>query len=124
MADGYYEWMKTAEGKVPYRITLNDASLFAFAGIWEEWEAEDGRDVKSFSIITVPASDAIRDIHDRMPAILTPEKEYNWIREIATTEAVNMLKSYNGELSSNRVSNLVNSPTNDSKEVLNLEFNK
>ena len=124
LADGYYEWMKTAEGKVPYRITLNDASLFAFAGIWEEWEAEDGRDVKSFSIITVPASDAIRDIHDRMPAILTPEEENNWIREMPTTETEKMLKSYNGELTSIRVSNLVNSPKNDSEKVLNPEFNK
>jgi putative SOS response-associated peptidase YedK len=116
--------MKTAEGKVPYRITLNDASLFAFAGIWEEWQAEDGRDVKSFSIITVPASDTIRDIHDRMPAILTPEEENNWIREMPTTETEKMLKSYNGELTSIRVSNLVNSPKNDSEKVLNPEFNK
>ncbi len=118
LADGYYEWMKTTEGKLPFRITLQDENLFAFAGIWEEWKTKDRRDIKSFSIITVPASDSIRDIHDRMPAILTPEEENDWIGQIATKEAVKLLKSYSGELISNRVSTLVNSPKNDTKEVI------
>ena len=122
LADGYYEWMKTTEGKIPFRITLKDEILFAFAGIWEEWESSNDRVIKSFSIVTVPASSTIRDIHDRMPAILTPEEEHNWIGNIETTEAVGLLNSYQGKLLSNRVSTLVNSPKNDSEEVLNPEF--
>ena len=122
LADGYYEWMKTPEGKIPFRITLKDEILFAFAGIWEEWESSNDRVIKSFSIVTVPASSIIRDIHDRMPAILNPEEEQNWIGNIETTEAVGLLNSYQGELLSNRVSTLVNSPKNDSEEVLNPEF--
>jgi putative SOS response-associated peptidase YedK len=70
----------------------------------------------------VPASSTIRDIHDRMPAILIPEEEHNWIGNIETTEAVGLLNSYQGKLLSNRVSTLVNSPKNDSEEVLNPEF--
>ena len=122
LADGYYELMKTPEGKIPFRITLKDEILFAFAGIWEEWESSNDRVIKSFSIVTVPASSTIRDIHGRMPAILTPEEEQNWIGNIETTEAVGLLNSYQGELLSNRVSKLVNSPKNDSEEVLNPEF--
>ena len=122
LADGYYEWMKTPEGKIPFRITLKDEILFAFAGIWEEWESSNDRVIKSFSIVTVPASSTIRDIHDRMPVILAPEEEHNWIGNIETTEAVGLLNSYQGKLLSNRVSTLVNSPKNDSEEVLNPEF--
>ncbi len=33
-ADGFYEWKKTAEGKIPYSIEMKDGSPFVFAGLW------------------------------------------------------------------------------------------
>src|SRR4030095_11964672 len=34
LADGFYEWRRTKEGKRPYRIALKTEEPFAFAGIW------------------------------------------------------------------------------------------
>ncbi|MFQ6608521.1 MAG: SOS response-associated peptidase [Fidelibacterota bacterium] len=119
IADGYYEWKTTEEGKIPFRITLKDGSLFAFAGIWETWQAQDGREIKSFAIITVPASNSIREIHDRMPAILTPVDEKYWIGDLPLTKVIELLKSNKTvNLKASRVSKLINSPSNDTEEVL------
>jgi putative SOS response-associated peptidase YedK len=38
LADGFYEWQKTDDGKQPYHIKMEDGSPFAFAGLWETWK--------------------------------------------------------------------------------------
>jgi len=73
-ADGYYEWMKTPEGKVPYRITRNDAPAFLMAGIWDK----DHEGQPAFAIITTQASESITHIHDRMPVLLHDEALALW----------------------------------------------
>lgn len=78
-ADGFYEWKKDAKKKVPMRIRLADDKLFGFAGIYQDWKSPDGKKMRTFAIITVPANEKVRDIHDRMPAILTPEAERMWL---------------------------------------------
>ncbi len=35
--------------------------------------------MRTCAIITVPANDAVKSIHDHMPAILTPEVEQIWL---------------------------------------------
>jgi putative SOS response-associated peptidase YedK len=37
-ADGFYEWKKTPEGKIPYSIEMKDGSPFVFAGLWDGWQ--------------------------------------------------------------------------------------
>jgi putative SOS response-associated peptidase YedK len=72
--DGFFEWSRREGGtKVPHYITLRDGGLFAFAGLWEEWEpAEEGKCVSSCTIITTEANELVRPLHDRMPVILEP----------------------------------------------------
>jgi putative SOS response-associated peptidase YedK len=31
-ADGFYEWKKTPDGKIPYSLEMKDGSPFVFAG--------------------------------------------------------------------------------------------
>src|SRR5215213_2738791 len=38
LADGFYEWQKTDNGKQPFYIHMKDGSPFAFAGLWETWK--------------------------------------------------------------------------------------
>ena len=53
LADGFYEWKKTEKKqKTPYRFQLQTGEPFAFAGIWEENEDEDGHTLRTFAIIT------------------------------------------------------------------------
>ena len=71
-ADSFYEWQAgIAHGsKQPYRIVMRDASLLAFAAIWDEWIRPDGRAAHTFAIITTEANPDVAPLHDRMPVIL------------------------------------------------------
>lgn len=120
-ADGFYEWKKKGNVKIPHRFTLADESLFAFAGLWDAWvDRNTGEIINSFTIITVKPNELVAPVHDRMPAILTIENEKLWLDTgIPPMEAVSLLQPYPAELmKSTTVSNLVNSPFNESPAVL------
>lgn len=86
-ADGFYEWRSDENGKVPLWISRPDGDLFAFAGIWAELRRRESDEVlHSCAIITCEPNTAIRPIHDRMPAILTPEAEAAWLDPDAGAE--------------------------------------
>ena len=55
LADGFYEWQKTDNGKQPYHIRMQDGSPFAFAGLWEVWD-KYGEEIRSCTIITTDAT--------------------------------------------------------------------
>jgi putative SOS response-associated peptidase YedK len=80
-ADGFYEWKGPKGQKLPMLITLPESKPFAFAGLWETWNKKDDQDTiyKSCTIITTEASDSVREIHHRMPAILKPEMYESWL---------------------------------------------
>ena len=85
-ADGYYEWLAMKDGKQPYRLARRDDGLFAFAGLWERWmPPEGGAAVESCTIITTAADAAVRPIHQRMPAILSPDDYASWLGESASS---------------------------------------
>jgi len=50
---GFYEWKALdAKTKQPYAFGLYNASLFAFAGLWDAWKDGQGHWLQSFSIVT------------------------------------------------------------------------
>lgn len=80
MADGFYEWQRSGEGpRRPFRITRDDGAPFAFAGLWSIWRGPQEETVRSCTIITRPANDRIASLHDRMPVILDPTHEADWL---------------------------------------------
>jgi putative SOS response-associated peptidase YedK len=78
-ADGYYEWMKTEDRKVP--MYLHGDGVLAFAGLYEIWRdpaaAEDW--VWSYTIITCTTQDALGHIHDRSPVVVPPSLHGAWL---------------------------------------------
>ena len=80
LADGFFEWKGKKGRKQPLFITLPDNQPFAFAGLWDIWKKGGGdSDYKSCTIITTDASESIREIHHRMPAVLKPETYSSWL---------------------------------------------
>jgi putative SOS response-associated peptidase YedK len=115
-ADGFYEWRKDGELKVPTWIHRPDRGIFCFAGLWESWRsAEAAPVVQTFTILTTSANSVMAPIHDRMPVILSPEDERRWISSATPREElVALMKPYREDgLSPEAVSTLVNSPRND-----------
>src|SRR6266705_10156 len=79
VADGFYEWKKEQGGKTPMYITLEDGELFAFAGLWDTWKNADGEQIRTCTIITTSPNELMTPIHNRMPAILTPDARDAWL---------------------------------------------
>ena len=120
-ADGFYEWEKKGREKIPYRFTLKDDKLFAFAGLWESRQSRTGEEIETFCIITTAANELVEKIHGRMPVILSREAEKIWLdHEIDKPEILlPLLKPYPAEkMTATRVSRQVNSPANDHPGVL------
>ena len=98
---------------------------FAFAGLYEIWEDKEAPPgagpYKSCTIITTDASDAVKDVHSRMPLILKPEAHAAWLdpenKEPGRIEDV-LKKSYVKDLERYAVSKLVNQVGNNSKECM------
>lgn len=114
-ADGFYEWKRLTGAKHPMRIILPENPVFAFAGIWDRWVDTGGTAVHTFSILTTGANDFMRDIHHRMPVVLTSEQEYKAWLDQPDRE---LLKPYHGHMEVYRVSSKVNSPHNDCRECI------
>jgi putative SOS response-associated peptidase YedK len=68
-ADGFYEWQKAGKHKQPFLISVGHDDLFAFAGLWEDWE-RNSEIIQFCTILTTEAIELMRPIHDRMPVIL------------------------------------------------------
>jgi putative SOS response-associated peptidase YedK len=119
LADGFYEWQKTDNGKQPYYIKMQDDSPFAFAGLWEIWQNEE--EIRSATIITTDANDLMDEIHHRMPVILPPEDYAMWLdpdfdeKELLTS----LLKPYPADaMEAYPVSRRVNKPSNNEPSVV------
>jgi len=85
-----------------------------FAGVWERWQLPGTEPIHSVAIITVDANEGIRDLHDRMPAIVPAADRKAWLdAETPLQDALRLLKPYEEALEAYPVSTLVNSPAND-----------
>lgn len=115
-ADGFYEWRKDGEKtKTPIHIHLPDSGLFAFAGLWEEWQPKgsDDEPLRTCTIITTSPNEIMKPIHDRMPVILESDDEALWLDTSAPMgEALDLLTPFAGKLETYAVSTSVNSPKN------------
>lgn len=118
--DGFYEWKAGPMGKVPHHIRRTDRNLITFAGLWDSWRDAEGREIRTFTIITVPPNALMATIHDRMPAIIPPEGRKRWLSdEIAPLQAWEMLEPYPGlDLEAVAVGQQVNSPRNNGPSLL------
>jgi putative SOS response-associated peptidase YedK len=95
-ADGYYEWYTTEAAtkvlgrsvkarKQPFFIHRGDGHRLAMAGIYEIWRdpAKDRDDdsawLRTCSVITTSATDAVGHIHDRMPMVVSRSSWDAWL---------------------------------------------
>jgi putative SOS response-associated peptidase YedK len=119
LADSFYEWMKPDDQKVkrPYRFLLKSEQPFAFAGIWKE--GEEGKEMEC-AIITTEPNGIVGKVHNRMPAILKPEVEADWLDlDITPEQALEMLQPYpDGAMEDCGISTLINSPVNDTPKII------
>ncbi len=122
LADGYYEWFDNGKEKTPFYFRLKSGEPFLFAGLMDENDKAEEEPIKTFTIITTEAPNELSKIHQRVPVILKPSTENQWLDpDITEPEKIlgllqpispNLMEWY-------PVSTLVNRPSNDSPELIN-----
>ncbi len=119
-ADGFFEWVSGAGGKVPFWIHRPDRAPFTFAGLSDAWRSPEGEVVESFTILTTEADDALRRIHHRMPVVIEERRRAEWLDPEASLEGLRaVLAGARSEgLVTTEVSTRVNSPANDDPDCV------
>ncbi len=83
ITDGFYEWKKLDEkGKVKqaYLIRMMNQRFTLMAGLWDSWiDQSTGEIINSCTIITRTSNQFMKDIHDRMPCMLTMNAAGLWL---------------------------------------------
>ena len=122
LADGFYEWRRGADGgREPLHFRLAEGSPFAFAGLWtSRADPVTGQPVESFTIVTTSANELVASVHDRMPVILPPDLEPDWLDpEISREHALSLLAPYDPRgMRAMPASRRVNSVRNDDARLL------
>lgn len=121
VADSFYEWRRTDNGKVPMRIKLKSGEPFAFAGMWESWKSPEGKTINTCTILTTKPNELMESIHDRMPVVLSKKAEKVWLdpKVQDVEELGQLLQPYDSkEMEAYEVSQAVNSPKNNGPELI------
>ena len=79
VADGFYEWKREGNKKMPLYYYLKSGRPFGFAGLYETWISPDKKEINTCTIITTDANELIAPVHDRMPVILSSDRESVWL---------------------------------------------
>jgi len=108
-ANGFYEWKLENGRKQPYYIYPSGGALFAFAGLWEQWN-----DLQTCAIITTEANQKMAAVHERMPVIVSPGEYSDWL---AGAE-IPLRPCPESAIDMRRVSRAVNNARNDVPELL------
>jgi putative SOS response-associated peptidase YedK len=122
-SDGFYEWQLLGKVKQPVHIVLTNREPFGFAGLWDHWKSPAGEEILSCTIITTEANDLLKQVHDRMPVILTRETEAQWLdpQNDKPEQLLPLLKQYpSDEMGYYPVSRQVNSPMVDKPSNIEL----
>ena len=122
-ADGFYEWRREGNGKVPVWIHLKNKEPFAFAGLWDSWRhPQDGAVLNTFTIITTDPNTLVRRMHNRMPVIYDEAMGRQWLEHQFGGSGIRLaaaLRPWPAEhMAAHDVLPLVNAPENDSAECI------
>jgi putative SOS response-associated peptidase YedK len=118
-ASGFYEWRDASGGrKEPYFIAPAVDPLLALAGLWERWRTPGGERLETCVIVTIDATDELKDIHDRMPLTVPRSAHATWLDPRTSLETVAALTRDLPSLTIRRVGFGVNDPRNDDPSLI------
>ena len=121
LADGFYEWHRSATGRTPIRIVMRSGGTIRVRGALGRVARPGGQPRPSCTIITTAANDLLAPIHDRMPVVLPAGLEELWLdRSVDDPDVLaSVLSPYADDaLAAYEVSTLVNSAANNGPELI------
>ena len=114
-ADGFYEWRREGDARIPYWFRPKAPGLLALAGIWERWSRPGQEPRHTFTVLTTDANEEVRAVHDRMPVLVPTESRDAWLSAATDPDVLAdiMRPAPAGTLDAREVSRRVNRPTDD-----------
>jgi putative SOS response-associated peptidase YedK len=113
VADGFYEWQHTDEGKKPMWITRPEREP-----LYARSKREDGSKLYSCAIVTTTPGEVVRPIHDRMPVILDRGAEASWIDSDTPADEAQAMLEPTDDLEVTEVNDAVNNVREDGPHLL------
>lgn len=132
VVDGFFEWMApdpdAPKRKVPFYFRRSDGQPITFAGLYETWwdkgrskEPDPDSFLQTCVIMTTSAGPDMEKVHDRMPVIIEAANRDLWldpdVREVDAISGL-LVPSPAGTLVRHPIGTQVNSPKNDSPDLL------
>ena len=117
--NGFYEWKRENKKLVQaYYITPANSGAMFFAGIYNVPKDESKK--SEVSIITTAANEAMSQVHERMPVILSSQNEaIAWIQESDKDSLTELMRpASNDFLAFTAVSSYVNKSSNEGPECI------
>ena len=94
---GFFVWANDSGKKRRAVVRVQGAPWFSLATLYTAADAMGAPSSERFTILTAPAYETLRPVHDRMPAILSPESCDAWLDPAADLkEARELLGSHDG----------------------------
>lgn len=92
-ASYFFEWQPVEGQKKKDKklIRVDGLPVFSMAGVCERYKDDEGNSILTYAILTTDANEQIKPIHDRMPVILDPEDENQYLDLEADVESVQEL---------------------------------
>jgi len=113
--NGFYEWKRSKEEKIPYYFKPAQGGAMGLAGIYQV--SKEG--VMQCCVITTAANGLMESVHNRMPVILSAEGMVQWLaaNEREAIDAL-MVPAAESTLERYRVSRYVNNARNEGPECI------
>lgn len=113
--NGFYEWKRRGDKRVPHYIALSDQPAMAVATIVQVHS--DG--YQQCCVITTNANEQMGKVHNRQPVILKPEQTEQWLTD-DKPEFINqcMQPLPDGSFDIRETGNFVNNARNEGPECL------
>jgi putative SOS response-associated peptidase YedK len=106
----------------PHVVYLKDKIRpFAFAGLWDVWKDEGGKELYSFSIITTVANQLLTKLgQERQPVILQRNRELAWLNNnLPLADAIRYLYPYPAHLmNAYPVANTIKDPNAEGRHLI------
>ena len=87
---GFYEWSHDGQKK-KYQFNLPGSGALYMAGLWINFDGE-----RRFTILTTEANNSMKEIHNRMPVVLTNPEMKQW--KNSYQDALDILQTERPEL--------------------------
>ncbi len=97
----FFEYKTEDDGKKKrVEITLPDRKIFSVAGLYKYFKGENGDEIPTYTMITTPAGNYMKAIHNRGIAILDRDEEKEYLNSDMTeySEISSFFKPYDSEM--------------------------